>query len=376
VVTITTPTSAFAVGDGLVLVDTSVDDDPDVLEAVITEILPGGFRIAAASEVTITGGLLYKSDYESLLSGFVDVVGDGSPIVRIRKLRNRLVVYRAAGGIDLAQFTGDAQDPLVVETAYVGTNGLSYKWLLSSIGDDYHLFRSKSRWHVFDLVNRRPIEDEPLELCSNLFEAIAKHHENEVFTAEDIEEKETWICTREGCVVYDWDSRLVHTVDVRLNAAGSVAALANETEYWFASQPYGEIGDLVVHEYDPVTGEKIWLRDGEPYTAEIASGWANPAGDINEVVLTRHLLTLSSVGEATGEVRVVIEARESLAGREQVKANKVHADPGRRCLLAVHAIATYVRDRVQIFVSGNTPPSISSRTWTYRGLKSRGTTRR
>jgi len=160
------------------------------------------------------------------LVGFEDLQDDGSAIIRMRRLRGKLVIYKDTS-IFLGQFTGQVDSPFSFQHIYSGSKSVHYKHTLVDVNGLYHLYAGRNTFYRFDLTGQIPQEQKTLEIVKPLFfDAASQENGHLIFAAENVLTKEVFFCfpsmSDDKVLRYDYLMDTVSTSSAAFTAAASV----------------------------------------------------------------------------------------------------------------------------------------------------------
>jgi len=354
-IVLTTPTEAFVAGDQ-VNIGTIVNAN-----ILFISLDKRTLTIDQVAPVTFTAQPVVKADNATLLAGFLDVFGDGSHIRRVKKLRNRMVIYRDTG-IWLASTTADPNDPIIAEETYTGFNNLWLRWSLVSIEDNFHVFWGKSsdgepRFYKYSLLMRVPEIMGDINLVRDEFSGVTRAEEESVVGNENLVTKEIWFClpaNKNKTVVFDYENEDVFTMDATFNAIGNVTDPRQNqpiqaTDTWFLMGTHD--GRILLNGHDE-SGTRIYKREGASYQAILKSG-VSPLTDAgSESRLLWVLLIPSSKTDNVNCPVVYTVFSGNFPGGLTQAGTRTFTDLSKLAKYPVSFQAIYFQDQIAITVDG------------------------
>lgn len=273
---------------------------------------------------TVTAASVGKSDAASLITGHFEVKDDVSPVIRLSRLQNRLVVAKPDGFV-VAEYTGVATRPFIFERVYSGEEGLHWRWTLTELNDKL-IYAGKDEFYEFDLVGRRPEQHRTLSLSSNIFfDAVATARQDDVFVSNNGLTKELWFHfpsdTEDKALCYDYKPRDLGggrctTLGTSYSAAGMIDVPRSTIQHepvprWFllGTCPGGQI---LRYLYDQ-TGPTGWTRRDAEYNSELWSGLADFGDEENAKEVKEYLLMMASQSPNTA-VRLSLYGADNANG--------------------------------------------------------------
>jgi len=375
-VVLTTPTLAFAVGDTLNI--GTISDANIIAKSMDNKTL----TIDQIAPATVNNGVVVKGDNATLLAGFVDVQDDGSHIRRLKNLRNRMVVYRDTG-IFLGSVTSDPNEPIIVEETYSGFNNLWFKWSLTNVEDNFHVYWGKGsdgepRFYKYTLLKRVPELMSDLNLVRDQFAGIGKDDEENVVSMENLLTKEIWFCLPQSVnktVVFDYENRDVFTIDSTFYGLGNVTHPdqnnpVQATDNWFLMGTYD--GRILLNGHDK-NGNRIYKREGLSYTGRLKSGETPFSGSYTESRMLGVLLVPSSKGPSACPFTYTLFGGNYPGGMTQL-GSRVFSNLAVQGKYPMSFQKIYFQDEISVTVNGE-PCVISGRVFRWKAIGSRATVR-
>jgi hypothetical protein len=165
------------------------------LTTTITGIAGG--RVIGLQNPAITtavGAGVQRSDAIGSIVGQADLQDDSSAIVNMKRLRDKLVIYKDTS-IIIASYTGLVESPFSYHIVRVPEGrSLYFRNLLISIDTDSHVFAGRNSFYSFDLTTQMPKLVPELENCRNLFfDEVAISDDDEIFATHCAPTSEVWI---------------------------------------------------------------------------------------------------------------------------------------------------------------------------------------
>lgn len=381
------PIKSFQGGMEVIVIGAGIDGGN--LIATILTIADGGLRLllntTASTTVTLTDGLVQAYDMIGSIVGYDDLDGDGSKIIRMLELNDRLIIYRETG-YHTSYYIGETGAPwyfskrIVTDQAFA----LAFKHSLAKVtwqGRQMHIYAGKKGFFAFDMVNRMPVTFEPFQVCRKTFFAEAAKgdvtiggkvyaREDMIFSADNAVTSEIWLCfpstTADKALCFDYQWGTVSTTGAAYTAAATVTKPGSEHQ-WFASG--AEDGKMLV--YGLVGEVGTYSRLGLAYTSEMFSGCGAFGNPNDEKILSGYTLQMSSMSPNV-QVTVELYARATPNGAEELlgsaQLDAVEA------LFPTGYVGHYFSDR--LLVSGkDNPCEISLRTYNVDLLRSQSATR-
>jgi hypothetical protein len=391
-ITLNAPTSAIVTGDEVDIgVDTSLP---------VTFISLDGLTIHVGTSLTqnYTDEPVVRSTFGSELAGADDTYHDGSRIIKLAALDDRLVSFRTTS-IFIGSTTGDAAAPVVFDHAYTGPDVLYYPRCVASVEGSYLLFRGRYRIYRFDKLRRAPEIFPKLDIVRNLMTVASPY---EPFAAINPVDKEVWFVNPEDddtTVVFHWETESAHVIDSSFAAAAGVInpwSDRSPSDLWFVMSSFATSVDVdegdpaycpereqeevcvIPEAVDPVTsriilngincyGEEIYTRFGESYNSVLQSCLDHLDGPMVVQIFRRLMVMLSSKSPDTAGKIEVLRATNA-TDTPASKSSRDFTSMNAKNALPTHVLGEFIADRITL--SGGAA-KITMRTWDYGRKKGR-----
>lgn len=153
------PMASFSVGDELTILGAGTAGGN--LVAKITARSGATVTLDTNAATSVTNADVQKTTALNSVVGYKDLDDDGTPILRQKRLNNRVVAYKASGRIMVGYYTGDLDEPWVYDTAYApdagaASRGLVWTGTLVDVAGRYHLYAGSSYFYTFSLGSQEP----------------------------------------------------------------------------------------------------------------------------------------------------------------------------------------------------------------------------
>lgn len=373
---------SWAVADTEITVAGAGADGGNLTTTILSVVGLSVILSDTASE-SVSGALVVKTADLGGTSGRYDLQDDGSQILRVASLENRLVVYRNRS-IFLGSYTGSATSPLAFERVYQGDKTLYYRYTLVTVDGSYHLYAGANSFIRFDLTNRYPVDVDTLELSKDLFFEVASLTSGDyVFASNNPITKEVWFCypntpdflegdgSSFSVLAYDYKYGTASTIDAGFTAAAYVekplSYIADRaTENWFIM---GTVDGFVLQNGKTNEGFSYYSRLGLPYTSTLMSGLVSIGTDFNETDVRTYVLKYSS---HSGNYPVVVSLFKTNSPHKAVTqiGARTFTDPSDDNMFPLWARAVYLQDKIQVSGIDN-PVSVISRVYEHSLVGSR-----
>lgn len=195
--TLSWPMASFAVGDELTVIGAGAAGGN--LRATIESISGKTVTLSSNAGATVADADVQKTTALNSIVGYKDLSEDGSAILRVLPLGNRVVAYKQSGDIFVGYFTGDLDEPFVYERVYSPkgqSRGLVFPYTLIDVGGRYHLYAGESEFYRFSLGAQEPEIHEVFRDCrrSLFFSRVSTADLNDIFSVMNGCTNEVFVC--------------------------------------------------------------------------------------------------------------------------------------------------------------------------------------
>ncbi len=294
--------SSFAVGDAIVISGAGLNGSALITVITSVDLLAHTLTVAATVE-TDGSGVAIKYLESSSISGNTDLQDDGSAILRMIELQNRLIVMKGTT-IFAGQFTGDATNPLTFQKLYQGPFCLFWKWMLVKINGVTLVYAGRNGFYTFDLSSLVPKEHAKLALCHNIFfdEDIDPDNMTVAWAATNEVTHEIWFgysgSGSDKALCYDYRYNTCATVGYDYTAAATVSRpdadlfTGSKINWFLLGTGDGHLYTYGLTDIDPGT----WTRGGSNYDSTIKSGLISYGDDFGEKDLRSYVVYFADTG--------------------------------------------------------------------------------
>ena len=308
---------------------------------------------------------------ETPLAGRFDLQDDGSQILRMVPLKSRLIVYRNTS-IFQAYYTGSVGNPFAFEKLYNGGKTLYYRYAISEVNGDYHVYAGASSFYRFDLTSRQPVELQTLEVCKNKFyDTATLEQESNIFALDNPLTKEIWFVQAGTVLAFDYFQNTVSEIDAGFTTAAFVEKPSSDiavraTENWFV---LGDGAGRVLKYGRTNEGYRYYLRLGVPYEATLESGLSAFSDEFADTDIRSFLPRYST---QSPELAMKVRLFRSFNPQEIPETVVIHdlPDPKTRNLIPVFFRGVYFKDRITATIESSDVRLIS-KTWEAAAVDSR-----
>lgn len=360
---------------------------------------PNILMVADAALTTVEDVLIARSDTAGSLSGYDDLINDGSAILKGLKLDGVLIIYRDTG-TQVATFTGNTVQPFDFSALRAsGDAGLYYRNTLASVTWNertFHVFAGRNAIYRYDMATRTPVVLGLFTVAKDLFFDHARiGDDDDVYSSVNSITHEVffWLpdsvadTVLDRAIAFDYEHNTLGTTADGMVASATVKrpnvgqGEISQTEDWFVMAGGLHGGELFLYgrtdqpnlQWGGATG--IWNRCGEAYDSLLRSGLSNFGDRMNEKEVSEYVLFLASV-TPEAQVRVKLYGAQNPVEAPALLGNVLLETPKMwQNLIPTHFKRFHFAD--EIIVSGmDNPCTIAARTWNVSGVRSQSFSRR
>ena len=359
------------------------------LEPILVESVGPGY-VTISAEVLNTNALakLYRTSAVGSTVGYEDLEDDGSGILAIKKLGDKVMVYKDTNAF-MGDYTGNASKPIVFSRIQIPHGqSLYFRHCIVEIAGSYHVYASKNALYSIDLTTRIPKPIPQADAMSNLFFDHARIADTEdIFFADNHVTKEVWInipaAPVDKIICWDYLYNTASTTDISISSAATIKG-ANQQDDWFVMGiPTGTLlmNGRVTGTYTPWAsfgGNCLYnRRTARPYTTARDSyeSVIEPCfGDFGQAYaekqITNYVLHLSSLQATSPMIRVEFRTKRNQSEEGRLIGAKVIGNAMRHGMVALHCSFHHIQDRI-IATGKDSPVRISGRTFDIKGINTK-----
>lgn len=337
--------------------------------------------------------LLSRSDATGGLTGFEDLQDDGSAILKMKPLRDTLVIYKDTT-IFLSNYTGNSVFPYATQRVEIPPNtGLYFRNSLAVYENNWHVYAGRESFYRFNLTSRVPEIMVSLEGCRSLFyDNVGREQTHSIFAADNALTKETWFCfpgAEQHALILDQKFGVMSTTDRQYGAMSTVTYPTSDAVQDVADRVcLAAVGDRLLIYGKTNVGIPAWasakevfyIRDSYPfahqkltYSAKLESGFEDWGNADAEKDLIDFVLKLGSWSESS-PIRVTLLGAVNPSDTADVMDVLYIDEPERYNSFPTLFRSFYLADRIELEVQLQ-KVSIVSRMYRAKMVNSMGITR-
>jgi hypothetical protein len=373
-ITLPFPTAAFAVGTKLAV----IGGGPDGGVLGGQEAYPDGIPISSITGAAITlpvstdAGLTYPRTVTvmrwtdlSTLAGRFSLQDDSSPIIGVKPLNGRTMIYRKTG-IFRASYVGSATKPFDFKVAHRGPKMPLWHEAIADVRGEFHVYPGHgNRFYTFDGSNE-PQFFEPCDDARNLlFDGVTPS--TDVFVTDNVATNEVWWCRPGRTMALDIEKMTASKIDAEIHAACYIEKPGG-VDSWFTMAIEGTL-----YQYGLVNKTVLtYLRNGVSPGGRIKGGLYHWNDRYNEKDLVAYLLHLAS---SVPEVDIQLKLYSSYDERVNPSLILTENFTGPTYLVTCEYRAIYFQDEIIITEAADVRIAVTARTWDRAPLKTCSTPR-
>ncbi len=299
------------------------------------------FTLSSAAAANGTSIRLYSE--EGAGSGYSDFPEDGSAILKMSRLADKLVVYRG-GGYFYMDVTNKATAPFTFESRYTGPRTAILRNTIISLGGKSHYFAGTDGVYELTRASVEPRLVGAMEIGPEWWSTISQSEMEFVYSVDNPITREIFFCyppdSGVGTVAYDYTQKTISEIDVSFTAGTEIRkprdSVLGPEEKWFImgvfqgslpdgkspvgalTQSYNHNGGIVVRYGRGPNGYEVYNRMGSAYTSNLTSGMIDFQDTFSDKEMRSYALQLASnIKPSSGNLppaKVTVYTAYSVAG--------------------------------------------------------------
>lgn len=349
------------------------EGDPTTTSITVVQVDSGG------GENVGTGLFVHEGDaFSNTVGGSsVEILGDGSRILKMEKLMDVLIIYRQTG-YWMAQLTQSVEDPFSFTERYTGNRAALFRHSVANIVDKYHIFVGLQGVFKVDLTEAEPSWVNSFQVGPQFWRDLSLYDQETVFAYDNALTGEIWMCLprelgEDATLAYDYRTNTLSHIDQHFTAGLTIRRPQN---------PFTERSDdMVIISYDGIVytygygyGDipAVFNRVGEEYTSVISSTLMNFRDRFNEKDIRSYVLLLDQTNPAIG-TRMELYTQGSLLDEKVLVVDHSIDDLDDETMVPVWSRALFYKDKITVTGRDN-PLRLASRIFEVSDVKSRSQT--
>lgn len=323
---------------------------------------------------TISNALSYSN---TVGGDSVELLGDGSRIIKMAKLVDTLVIYRQTG-YWIANMQSSPTDPFSFTERYRGQRAALYRHTVSNVADKYHLFVGLTGVYKIDLTEAEPSWVSTFQVGPQVWKDIELHEQESVFAYDNALTGEIWICLPErfgdeATLAFDYRTQTLSHIDQHFTAGVVIRRPQNpyiEQSDDMCILTYG--GTIFTYGFGYGGKQAVYNRVTEPYTSVIQSSLMNFQDRFNEKDMRSYVLLLDQTNPTIG-TKMELFTKGSIIDEAVLAAEHDITDLDDETMVPLWVRAHFYKDRITVTGKDN-PMRLASRIFEVSDVASRSQT--
>ena len=358
--------------------------------------------------VASTTGYMIRLDSIGKLTSVVDLVDDGSRILKMKTLVDRLMIYRDTGYMTAIRVnTGEV---FQFERRYSGPRVVDFRNTLIDVAGRYHVFMGYTGIYQTDRAASQPKLLQAMEKGTKFWESLSADEAEQVFAIDNGDTKEVFFCSPEKTYAFDYENLTVSEIDQVFTAGSSIirpwttkrieyrwtvlaVSDALKNIHWFEDDSDDIVHFLVRYGFGP-DNYRVYNRYGNEYRSVLQSGLIDFTDQFNDKDVRSYALhvaenTLSGI-PSSAEVKVRIstlptaqaavdnitevtlnaDGEYEFDSGERVEAEHLLDNPVSENMIPLYLRGPYFRDAIIVEGKDN-PVKLIGRTFEVSGVSSK-----
>jgi hypothetical protein len=307
----------------------------------------------------------------------VEVSGDGSKILSMRKLMDRLIIYRQTG-YWIASLENSVDDPFSFTERYNGQRTADYRNTIVNVAEKYHMFLNQTGVYKIDLTEPEPTWIDAFQVGPEVWKGLESSHQEKVFAFDNALTGEVWLCLPEredgqSTLCFDYRTNTVSTIDHVFTAGLVIRRPQNpftETSDDMCILSYD--GTVYTYGYGVAERPAVYNRASKGYSSVIQSSLMNFKDRFNEKDLRSYVLLLDQASPTLG-THIEIFSKGSILDEAILEAESFITDLDDETMIPLWSRSIFFRDRITVTGKDN-PMRLASRIFEVSVAKSRSQT--
>ena len=358
--------------------------------------------------VNSTTGYMIRLDSIGRKTSVVDLVDDGSRILKMKNLVDRLMIYRDTGYMTAIRV--NTAEVFQFERRYTGPRVVDFRNTLIDVAGRFHVFMSFNGIYQVDRAASQPKLLQPMDKGTRFWEDLSGDDAERVFTIDNSETREVFFCTPNKTFAFDYETSTVSEIDQVFTAGSGIIRpyTSKKVEHRWIVLALTDTAKNITHFKDNSEdiynflvrygkgpdGYQIYNRYGNEYKSVLQSGLIDFTDQFNDKDIRSYALhvaenTLNGItSEAQVKVRISVvptsqatvdditevelndEGEFEFTTGERIEAETLLIDPRSENMIPLYLRGPYFRDAIIIEGKDN-PVKLIGRTFEVSGVDSR-----
>ena len=307
----------------------------------------------------------------------VEILGDGSRILKMEKLMDVLIIYRQTG-YWMAQLTKSTEDPFSFTERYSGNRAALFRHSVQNIVDKYHIFVGLTGVFMVDLTEAEPSWVGAFQVGPQFWRDLNLYDQETVFTYDNALTGEIWLCLPErlgdeATLAFDYRTNTLSYIDQHFTAGLTIRRPQNPfTERSDDMAIISHSGIIFTYGYGYGDIPSVFNRVFTEYTSVLSSTLMNFKDRFNEKDIRSYVLLLDQTNPAIG-TKMELFTQGSLLDEKVLAADHTIEDLDDETMVPVWSRALFYKDMITVTGKDN-PLRLASRIFEVSDVSSRSQT--
>lgn len=307
----------------------------------------------------------------------VEILGDGSRILKMEKLMDVLIIYRQTG-YWMAQLTRSITDPFSFTERYTGNRAALFRHSVANIVDKYHIFVGLQGVFKVDLTEAEPSWVSSFQVGPQFWRDLSLYDQETVFAYDNALTGEIWLCLPrelgdEATLAFDYRTNTLSHIDQHFTAGLTIRRPQNPfTERSDDMVIISYNGTVYTYGYGYGDIPAVFNRVNEEYVSVISSTLMNFKDRFNEKDIRSYVLLLDQTNPAIG-TRMELYTQGSLLDEKVLVVDHSIDDLDDETMVPVWSRALFYKDKITVTGKDN-PLRLTSRIFEVSDVNSRSQT--
>jgi hypothetical protein len=328
------------------------------LSTTILTISGTSVTLANNLATTVSNTPFGRSSITGSIVGYYDIQDDGSAILAMVPLQNRLIVYRPYS-MFMGVYTAVPETPFQFDRTYQGERACKFPYTVINIRGQYHMYAGATMFYTYKLGSLEPQIDEVLVKCADT-EFFSRNFPGSdlgrIFASDNgVTSEAMFVVTnsvggqRALCYNYDDGSASIISTDWTFRSSATVRRplagnIPDNSESWFIM---GTDAGLI-HIYGRTARTLLTMgRNGQPWTALIETSHLGFADEFNEKDLRTVVPLFNDDSSLLIPLQVTTLTYKDVAGAGTVRTVQAVPSPSGDTIVPTWQRAMYHRIRFE-----------------------------
>lgn len=353
-------------------------------------------------------GYMIRLDSIGRKTSVVDLVDDGSRILKMKNLVDRLMIYRDTGYMTAIRV--NTEEVFQFERRYTGSRVIDLRNTLIDVAGRFHVFMGFNGIYQVDRAASQPKLLQPMEKGTRFWENLSGETAESVFTVDNSETREIFFCTPNETFAFDYENNTVSEIDQVFTAGCQIIRpwTSKKVEHrWVVFALSDKVKNISVFDSDGEDiyhfmvrygkgpdGYQVYNRYGNEYKSVLQSGLIDFTDQFNDKDVRSYALHVAentlygTSSEAQVKVRISVvptsqatvdditdvelneDGEYEFSTGERIEAETLLSDPRSENMIPLYLRGPYFRDAIIVEGKDN-PVKLIGRTFEVSGVDSK-----